>query len=242
MRHRSSGLSYTFGPGPLSTAIKAIIWVNVGMFLLTTFVPPLVLYLGLTPAAFFQELWVWQPITYLFLHGDLFHLLFNMLALWMFGVELERLWGTRFFVRYYLVTGLGAAATTLLVAILSDRIYYAVTIGASGSVYGLLLAFAMYYPNRPIYMYFLFPVPAKIFVMIIGGIVFLSSISDTRGGVAHTAHLGGLVCGYLYLKGGSRHLFADVKYHYLKWKMGRMRRRFEIKSGGRSTDWDRRVH
>ena len=242
MRYRAAPYSYTFGPGPLSPAIKAIIWANVGMFLLTTIVPSLVIYLGLTPVAFFGELWIWQPVTYMFLHADLFHLLFNMLALWMFGVELERLWGTRFFVRYYFITGVGAAATTLVAAMLSERIYYAVTIGASGSVYGLLLAFAMYYPSRPIYMYFLFPVPARIFVMIIGAIVFLSSVSDARGGVAHAAHLGGLVFGYLYLAGGSGRVLTDLKYHYLKWKMGRMRRRFEVKSGGRDSDWNRRVH
>ena len=194
-----------------------------------------------------ERFWIWQPVTYMFLHGGLFHILFNMLAIWMFGTELERLWGTPFFVRYYFVTGIGAAATTLVGALLpfelADQMYFSVTIGASGAVYGLLLAYALYYPDRPILMFLLFPIPAKYFVMIIGGIAFLSSVSDTRGGVAHAAHLGGLVVGYLYLsRGRSGGLSAELKYRYLKWKMDRLRRKFDVHEGGRGRDWDKRVH
>lgn len=245
-RYRYTGLSYAFGPGPASPAIKAIIWTNVAAFLATWLAPQVIASLGLTPAAVVEELWLWQPVTYMFLHADVFHILFNMLALWMFGVELERLWGTHYFLRYYFLTGLGAAATTLVVSLLpfamSDRMYYSVTIGASGAVYGVLLAFGLYYPDRPIYMYFLFPVPARYFVMIIGAIVFLSSISDTRGGVAHAAHLGGLVFGYLYLMQGRGGLLAAIKYRYVKWRMNRLRRRFDVRAGGRRDDRDRWVH
>ena len=245
-RYRSAPNMYSFGPGGISSAIKAIIWANVGVFVLTMLVPHLVIFFGLTPAAVFESFRLWQPITYLFVHGDLSHILFNMLALWMFGVELERLWGTEAFLKYYFVTGLGAAATTLIVSLLpielADRTYYAVTIGASGAVYGLLLAFALYYPDRPIYLYFLFPIPAKYFVMIIGAIVFMSSVNDTGGGVAHTAHLGGLVVGYLYLKGGTSGLISEIKYHYIKWKMNRLRGRFSVHPGQKRNDWDDRVH
>jgi membrane associated rhomboid family serine protease len=238
-------LTYSFGPGPITPAVKMLLWANAGAYILTVFVPSLTIYFGLTPLAVVQQLWLWQVVTYMFLHGGLFHLLFNMLALWMFGVDLERRWGTPAFIRYYFVTAVGAAVSTILVSLLpfafASQMYYSVTIGASGAIYGLLLAYALYYPERPIYMYMLFPIPAKYFVLIIGGIAFLSSISDTRGGIAHVAHLGGLIVGYAYLRRGSGGLVAEIKYRYLKWKMNRLRRKFEVYTG-RGNDWDRKVH
>ena len=107
-------------------------------------------------------------------------------------------------------------------------------------MYGLLLAYALYYPNRPILMFLLFPIPAKYFVMILGAIAFLTSISGS-GTVAATTHLGGLLVGYIYLNTGRGGFSAEIKYRYTKWKMNRMRRKFDVYSGGRS-DWDRRVH
>lgn len=246
-RYSSPGVSYSFGPGPVSPAVKILIWTNIAVFLLQWLFPRVTLFLGLRPADVIEHLYVWQPLTYMFLHGGAFHIIFNMLALWMFGVELERMWGTPFFVRYYFVTGLGAAATTMTMAVLpiaiAERMYVALTIGASGAIYGLLLAYALYFPNRPIYMYFLFPIPVKYFVMIVGAIAFLSSVSDSGGGVAHWAHLGGLAVGYLYLRGGRLHPLSELKYRYFRWKMNRIRRRFDVYSGGRRTDdRDQRVH
>ena len=106
--------------------------------------------LGLSPQAVFEQLAFWQPVTYMFLtHGGFGHLLFNMLALWMFGTELERTWGTRFFAKYYFVTGIGAAATSLLLSLVRRRrSTTAITIGASGAIYGVLLAYGMYFPHR----------------------------------------------------------------------------------------------
>jgi membrane associated rhomboid family serine protease len=175
------------------------------------------------------------------------HILFNMLALWMFGVELERMWKTRFFVKYYFVTGIGAGLVFLLVALLpfaaTQATYDDVVVGASGAIFGLLLAYALYFPNRPILMFLLFPVPAKYFVMILGAINFLIAIEGTSG-VAAVAHLGGIAVGYLYLQSGRGGFGAEIKYRYLKWKMNRMRRKFDVYSGGRSdkTPWDRHVH
>jgi membrane associated rhomboid family serine protease len=241
---RPNAFSYSFGPGPITPAVKWLIWANVGAFVAVIIFPVLTEYLGLIPQAVFERQWLWQPATYMFLHGGITHILFNMLGVWMFGVELERMWGTRFFLRYYAVTGVGAAITTLIVAVLpfefAAQTYRAVTIGASGALYGLLLAFALYYPNRPILMFLLFPIPAKYFVIIIGAISFLSSASG-GGAVAHAAHLGGMIFGYFYLKGGGGGLSAEIKYRYLKWKMNRLRRKFDVYSGGRS-DWDRKVH
>ena len=242
---RASSISYAFGPGPVSPAVKWIILANIAMFVVTLLYDPIIDYLGLNPQLVLERGWIWQPATYMFLHGGTLHILFNMLGIWMFGTELERLWGTRFFVRFYAVTGIGAGLSVMAVGLLpfasTAPTYTHWTIGASGALYGLLMAFAMYYPERPILMFLLFPIPAKYFVMIIGGISFLSSIDERGGGIAHAAHLGGLLVGYVYLRGGRGGLTAEIKYRYLKWKMNRLRRKFDVYSGGRS-DWDRHVH
>ena len=258
------GSHYTFGPGMMTPAVRMLLWANVGLFLLTALVPSLfdwaTVRFGLTPGLVLTRFWLWQPVTYMFLHGGIGHILLNMLVLWMFGVQLERLWGSRFFLRYYFVTGIGAGLSTIAVSLLpfafADPTYAAVTIGASGAIYGLLMAFALHYPETPILMFFLFPVPAKYFVMIIGAIAFLSV--PRGGGVAHIAHLGGLVVGYLYLRQlrgrsagrlgagriglGRLGIIADIKYRYVKWKMQRLRKRFDVYQGRRGRNWDDRVH
>ena len=238
--------SFSFGPGPISTALKALIGANVAMFFATAFVPSLTRWLGLSPLAVLTQLRLWQLITYMFLHGGVFHIVFNMLALWMFGAELERMWGTRYFLKFYFVTGAGAGVITVLVAVLpfafSQQVMYSLTIGASGAIYGLLLAYAMYFPDRPIYMYFVFAIPAKYFVLIMGAISFFSSVSGTGGGLAHATHLGGLLVAYLFLKSARIHPMAEVKYRYMKWKINRVRKKFDVYSGGRADDYDRRVH
>jgi len=230
-------VSYSFGPGPLTPAVRALIALNVAGYLVSLVAPSISIWFGLVPALVVDRWWIWQPVTYMFLHGGLFHLLFNMLALWMFGVDLERLWGTRFFIRFYFVAGIGAAATTLVMSLLpfafAEAMFASVTVGASGAIYGLLVAFAMMYPHRPIYLYMLFPIPARIFVIIIGAISFLSSVSEPRGGVAHAAHLGGILAGYLYLAWRRGHLVSNLRSHWLRWRLARMRGRFDVHQGGR---------
>ena len=228
--------------------MKALIAANVALFLLTELTPfgrAIKNWLGLVPGATLTQLRIWQPVTYMFLHTGPFHLLFNMLTLWMFGTELERLWGRRYFLKYYFVCGIGAALLTVLFSLLpftfSRVLYESNVIGASGAIYGLLLAYGLYFPDRSILMMMLFPIPAKYFVMIIGAIAFYSSLGAT-GGVASATHLGGLVVGYLYLKGARVDPLAELKYRYLKWKINRVRRKFDVYSGGRANDWDRRVH
>jgi membrane associated rhomboid family serine protease len=239
--------SFSFGPGPLSTALKAIIGANVVMFLATTFFPTLQLRLGLVPQYVVRDLRVYQLVTYMFIHAGLFHILFNMLALWMFGTELERVWGTRFFLKFYFITGIGAGCLTILLSLMPfgplSQLYGQDIVGASGAIYGLLLAYAMYFPERRIYMYFVFPIPARIFVLIMGAIALFSSISES-GGVANATHLGGLLVAYLYLKGGRLKLnpWAEVKYRYIKWKINRVRKKFDVYSGGKNDEWNRRVH
>jgi len=240
-RYPNYNTTYSFGPGPLSPAIKVLVIINVVAFLASLAVPAMIIKLGVVPAEVFEKGAVWQLVSYMFLHGSIGHLLMNMLALWMFGTELERRWGTRFFTKFYFVTGIGAGVTTLLWSIsplpYADALYYSVMVGASGAIYGVLLAYGLSFPAREIYLYFLFPVQAKYFVMIVGAITFLSSMGAGGSGVAHTAHLGGLLVGYVYLKGLRWRPLDEIRYRWLRWKMNRARGKFNVYSGGKDDDW-----
>ncbi len=144
-----------------------------------------------------HDFYIWQLFTYQFLHGGLFHLLFNMLAVWMFGCDLERRWGSSFFLRYYFISVIGGGIlNTIFVPGQMGP-----SIGASAGVYGILLAYGLIYPNRIVYFYFLFPIKMKYFVWIIGAIALYSSITAGQSGIAHLAHLGGMFFGYIYLRG-----------------------------------------
>ncbi len=137
---------------------------------------------------------IWQPFTYLFLHGGFGHLFFNMLALWMFGVEIENYWGTKHFTIYYFTCGVGAGILNMIFT------HDAPTIGASGAVYGVLLAFGMMFPDRYIYIYFLLPIKAKFLVAIYIVLEFFASLGSSGSNVAHFAHLGGMLIGFIYIK------------------------------------------
>lgn len=239
----------------MTPAVKLLILTNVVVFVINMIVGDMMtLRLGLSPQAVFEQFALWQPFTYMFLHStsSFGHILFNMLGLWMIGTDLERTWGTRFFTKYYFITGLGAGATSLLLALFSDTFYYSVTVGASGAIYGLLLAFAMYFPHRQLIL-LIFPVPARIAVAILGAIAFFSAMGGPGGGVAHSAHLGGLVVGYLYLKMLRSRPMDELKYRFLRWKMGRARSKFDVYSGGKSNkvgdideewkkEWKKHIH
>ena len=140
----------------------------------------------------------WQPATYAFMHGSVTHLFFNMLGLWMFGSELERLWGQRRFSQFYAACVLSAAIVQLAVAALNDFVYP--TVGASGALFGLLLAFGMTFPDRTI-VPLIPPIPmkAKTFVALYGGLELLFGVTGTVSGIAHFAHLGGMLGGYLMI-------------------------------------------
>jgi len=151
---------------------------------------------GLIPQAFFAGK-VWQLLTYMFLHAGFGHILFNMLALWMFGSVLERTWGSKEFIKYYLITGLGGGLCYAVFNMNSPI----PTVGASGAIYGLLTAYAVLFPDSVIYIWFVIPLKAKWFALIFGAVAFLASFGQS-GSVAHLAHLGGMVVGYVYLKRG----------------------------------------
>jgi len=154
-------------------------------------------FFGLMPARVTYGFALWQFVSYMFLHGGGFHIFFNMLTLYMFGNELVRYWGPRRFLVYYFITGIGAGVCSWIV----DTHSTAVVIGASGAIYGLLLAYGITYPNRIVYLNFLFPIKVKWLVAIMGAVAFFSSISGSDPGVAGVAHLGGMIVGYLFLKG-----------------------------------------
>lgn len=192
--------TYSFGPGGITKAVKYLLLANVGIFVLEFLWGSELIYLfGLTPALV-KKGFIWQPVSYMFLHGGLFHILFNMFALWMFGCEIERTWGTKEFVKYYFITGVGAGLFTFILSFNS----HIPTIGASGAIFGILVAFALMFPNRLIYLYFIFPVKAKYVVAFLGVFAFLASLKYTGDGIAHFAHLGGMVIGYLYIKSDFR--------------------------------------
>jgi membrane associated rhomboid family serine protease len=178
----------------------------------------MVVYLGLVPGLVWHELFLWQLFTYIFLHGNIPHILFNLLALWMFGGELENLWGSRRFSFYFFFCGIGAGIITVLCTIVLTPQYQLIpVIGASGAIYGILLAFGWLFPNRQIYIYFLFPIPAKYFVIIFGLLEFIYFSRGVGGGISHITHLGGLVFGLFYMAYPTIRQKIRREYYKRKW-------------------------
>jgi membrane associated rhomboid family serine protease len=233
-RYRTTAFSpYGFFPVGVKWLLITNISIFVVNFLAQRFAFGVYFYpFGLVPAMVVHLLAVWQLVTYMFLHdpNGFGHILFNMLTLWMFGADLERTWGTRRFLQYYFLCGIGAGICVVLANLLFGNMASR-TIGASGAIYGLLLAFGILYPDREVLLSFLFPIKAKYFVLILGAIAFLSSISASDNGVSHVAHLGGMVFGYVYLKSRLRlrfDPFASLRQFYQAWKLERARRKFQV--------------
>jgi membrane associated rhomboid family serine protease len=141
----------------------------------------------------------WQVVTYAFMHGGIGHLFFNMMGLWMFGSELEQMWGQQRFIRFYAASVLAAAATQLVLSLLGG--WMTPTVGASGGLFGLLLAYGMIFPDRTIMPLFPpIPMKAKVFVAVYGAIELFLGVTGTNSGVAHFAHLGGMLGGWLMIR------------------------------------------
>src|SRR5262245_12221162 len=225
--YRDGGGSYSFGiGGAITPAVKYLIIANVAVFLLQFALQSMDLYgvflrlFALQPSLVYQELFVWQLVTYLFLHGDLVHILLNMFMLWMFGAEMERLWGLRRFLQYYFVCGIGAGIVTCFFSPESR------TIGASGAIFGVMLAYGMSYGDRWIHFWAIFPMKARYYVLLMGGIELLATASWVPDGIGHFAHLGGMLFGYIYLKRAWR---LREWVSEMRWKA--RRRRFEVLDG-----------
>ncbi|MCH2240616.1 MAG: rhomboid family intramembrane serine protease [Aquabacterium sp.] len=184
---------------PLPPVTQALILANVAAFCATVILDPLLTTLfALWPVG--TSLFLpWQLVTYAFLHGSLGHLFFNMLGLWMFGSELEQLWGRTRYLQFYFASVLTAAVAQLVVTGLAGS--NAPTVGASGALFGLLLAYGMLFPNRMIMPLFPpIPMRAKVFVALYGGLELLLGVFGNGSGVAHFAHLGGMLGGWLMIR------------------------------------------
>ena len=183
---------------PMPPVTQALLLINVAVFCIDVFVGGLLSRLfALYPlGAGFAP---WQLVTYAFLHGGVGHLFFNMLGLWMFGAELERVWGPKRFMQFYAASVLTAAGAQLVVTAMLGSMYP--TVGASGGLFGLLLAYGMMFPNRTIMPLFPpIPMKAKVFVALYGGLELILGVTGTQEGVAHFAHLGGMLGGFLMIR------------------------------------------
>ncbi len=180
---------------------------------------------GLSPYFVLHKFYVWQLATYLFLHGGWFHIGFNLYALWMFGSDLEASWGGKKFLVYFFVTGIGAGILDVILNDLFRSSVPTVTIGCSGAVYGVLLAYGMAFPERPVYIYGIIPVKTKWFVAGMGAVEFVSSFGSGSG-ISHFAHLGGMFFGFLFLRGGS--LPFHWQRQYQDYQRAQMRKKFEV--------------
>jgi membrane associated rhomboid family serine protease len=222
----------------MTPMVKALLIANVAVYLAqwllwVTARIDIAVWLGVSPVGVFSGA-VWQPFTYMFVHSvqSPFHLLFNMLILWMLGGELERYWGGRAFLRYYLICGVGAGIAALILGwTVGPRI--AITIGASGAIYGLILAYGLLFGNRIMLFMLLFPMKARTFAIVLFVIAFMSTFTPGGSTVSHVAHLGGMVVGFLYLKRAWR---VGALWRDLRWRLAR--RRFRVVD----RDRDRWIH
>jgi membrane associated rhomboid family serine protease len=218
MRYQFQSKQGDFSSRPkiFTDAIKVIVWSNIIIFLLkiisqnptTPLFNPVVDLFGLSSS----DVWprFWQPLTYLFIHKDFLHVFFNMFVLWMFGSELESIWGRRFFLKYYFLTGIGSGLVWLALNITNTNYVLA---GASGAVYGVLLAFGMMFPNRTVYLYFLFPIKVKYLVMILVAAEFILSMNSAAD-ISHITHLSAVLIGFIYLRYHWR--WKDIKFSIRK--------------------------
>ena len=230
----SHGLGRQSGVFP--PVIKWLLIINVAAFL-----GPRVLYFnldvlyrtfGLVPAYVFGKFYVWQPVTYMFLHGGTWHILMNMFILWMFGSELERTWGSKEFLKFYFAAGIGAGIINFVFGVFNPATNLTPIIGASGAIYGILVAYAMLFPERYVYIYFLIPVKVKYLVIFLVAIEFLSTYR--ADGIAHFAHLGGALVGFLYLK-------FDWRWKLKKWSPGEVIRRVKIAQSAKKLQEETRM-
>ena len=231
-RTRSIGAFYI--PG-FPKGVKWLLISNVAIFVLMFFAErvglagPLII-LKLIPVAVVKDFFIWQLATYAFLHQGFGHIIWNMLALWMFGADIERIWGTRRFLQFYFFCAVGAGlCVVLLNYILPWGNPNVATIGSSGAIFGILMAYAIMFADREILWGFLIPIKVKYFVLIIGAVAFLSSFG-VNNGVSNFAHLGGLLFGYLFLK--TPHMqfdpIAPMRRQYRDWKLQRAKKKFQV--------------
>jgi len=245
---RSYSNSNSIPPG-----VKWLLISNIAVFLVyflaerTAFGEFMTTAFALTPSRVVGEFFIWQFVTYMFLHGGIGHILFNMLALWMFGSDIERTWGTERFLQFYFFCGIGAGLCVVVgnYALGNPAIP---TIGCSGAIYGILMACAVLFPDRLVLIAFLFPIKMKYFVAIFGAIAFIQTFKSSNSGVSDVAHLGGLIFGYLFLKMPvvrGFNLKNSWNDRYRQWKIQRAKKKFQVylrKQGAAPRDDDKWVN
>jgi membrane associated rhomboid family serine protease len=209
---------FTFGYG-MTPWVKRLIIINVVVFLITAYVDPSVTnYLAFVPREILTR--PWTLVTYMFVHGSFMHILFNMIGLFFFGPPIEARWGSREFLKFYFLCGMGGALFSFIFA--SNPI-----IGASAAVYGVGLAFAMNWPDTPIYIWGILPVPAKILFSAFVAIELFSAFAGRSDGVAHFAHLGGIVVAFVYMKWDVHRRSAALA----RWRKGKSPRKLSVVPG-----------
>jgi membrane associated rhomboid family serine protease len=223
--------------GMLPPAIKNIIFINAIVFVMQLINPSLDYFLrvnfALMPNQVIGEFKIWQMVTWLFLHAGFMHLFFNMFALWMFGAELERAWGSKDFLKFYFITGIGSGVFVTLFSSYP-------TIGASGAVFGIMVAFAMRFPDAM--MIFPFPMKVKYYVMGLAALEFISTINNAQSAISHIAHLGGAVIAYVYLRYWNQfdYIKTDIQNFFRKTKNKTGKMRYN-KGGGDKTEYYRKI-
>ncbi len=232
-RYRTSYSSY-FPPG-----VKWLLIINTAIFLLCYLGGPglqthVRVLFALSPDAAIRTFMIWQVFTYMFVHFGLLHVLFNMLFLWMCGLPIEQAWGTRRFLKFYFLCGIAAGCCVLAVNVLMGE-WSAATLGASGAIFGLLVAFGILFPDSIILLFLIFPMKAKYAVMILVAVELVTTFGPNTG-VSTIAHLGGAAFAYVYLKGVTPKLrLPDIRGAFNQWKLQRAKRKFQVymrKHGG----------
>jgi membrane associated rhomboid family serine protease len=186
---------------------------------------------GLVPDAVIHG-YIYQLATYIFLHGDIWHILFNLLFLWMFGKDLELTWGRRKFYTYFFLCGIGAGLINVLVKVILaafgiGSLIVPPTIGASGAIFGILIAMAVLFPHQQVWL-IPFPVslPMRVYVAIMGAIEFYFTLATPGDNIAHVCHLGGMLVGYLYLRRGT--FLYNFRNHFSDWQRRRLKKKFDV--------------
>ena len=249
--NRQAGMG--FGPAATPDVIKQLLIANVVVFVAQQLQPVLTEVFSIRPVKVWQQGYFWQPFTYMWLHGSLGHVVMNLFSLWMFGSPVALAWGAKRFLRFYLVCGVGAGFLisawpylAFWVGLSGPQSLWTFTLGASGAIYGVLLAYSLTWPDRTIML--IFPPVAFRAIWLIPGLFVMSLIMDSGGNVSHVGHLGGVLVGWLYLQRsgqtGNPITIAQLKY---RWRRYRMRQRlravrdddFEAR---RRRDHDRTLH
>ena len=199
-QYTSSGFKQSFNRPTITipSGVKFLLIVNVVVFILIELSGQeslLFRTFGLVPSLVWSKFKIWQLFTYLFIHGGIFHIFFNMFVLWMFGKDLESQWGKMEFLLFYFVCGIGAGLITVLFSVNS----IVPIVGASGAIYGLLLAYGFTYPNQMVYLYGLVPIKVKYMVLGLGAIAFFASLSASQSNVSHITHLSGMIIGLIFI-------------------------------------------